>query len=180
MKPFVKMLGLGAVLAAAALASAPADACGKKTAAPRDIDVVLCLDVSGSMGGLIDSAKNKLWDIVNELAKAKPAPNLRVALYSYGHTTYDPKKGWVRKELDLTNDLDLLYKKLFDLTINGGTEYVTRVCRDAVVEQKWSTKKDALKLIFVAGNEPASQDPVVKLTEAADLAKKHDIIINTI
>ena len=41
------------------------------------------------MNGLIDSAKNKLWDIVNELAKAKPTPNLRVALYSYGHTTYD-------------------------------------------------------------------------------------------
>jgi len=41
-----------------------------------------------------------------QMAKAKPSPNLRVALYSYGHTTYDANKGWVRKELDLTNDLD--------------------------------------------------------------------------
>ena len=31
--------------------------------------MVICLDVSGSMDGLIDSAKNKLWDIVNELAR---------------------------------------------------------------------------------------------------------------
>src|SRR5262245_61539243 len=107
------------------------------------IDVALCLDVSGSMEGLIDSAKNKLWDIVNELAKAKPTPRLRVALYSYGHTTYDPAKGWVRKELDLTNDLDTLYQKLFALTINGGEEYVSRVCRDAVMEQKWAEDKNA-------------------------------------
>jgi len=33
----------------------------------RQIDVVLALDVSGSMSGLIDSAKQRLWDIVNEL-----------------------------------------------------------------------------------------------------------------
>ena len=51
------------------------------------------------MDGLIESAKNKLWDIVNELARIKPTPNLRVALYSYGHNTYDPKAGWVRKEV---------------------------------------------------------------------------------
>src|SRR5262249_532078 len=55
----------------------------------KDIDVVICLDTSGSMDGLIDSAKNKLWDIVNELAKIKPAPNLRVGLYSYGNNGYN-------------------------------------------------------------------------------------------
>jgi hypothetical protein len=132
------------------------------------------------MQGLVGSAKNKLWDIVNELAKAKPAPNLRVALYSYGHTTYDPNKGWVRKELDLTTDLDGLYQKLFALTINGGEEYVARVCRDAIRDQPWSKAKNALKLIFVAGNEPASQDPTIKLKTVADLAKENDIVINPI
>ena len=151
-----------------------------KPAESHDVDIVLCLDVSGSMEGLIASAKTKLWDIVNELAKAKPSPSLRVALYSYGHATYDPKKGWVRKELDLSTDLDELYKKLFALTINGGEEYVARVCRDAIVEQPWSKGKNALKLIFVCGNEPASQDPTLKLKAVADLAKQNDIIINPI
>lgn len=146
----------------------------------KDIDVVLCLDVSGSMQGLIQAAKNKLWDLVNELAKAKPAPNLRVALYSYGHDSYNPVKGWVRKELDLTTDLDALYQKLFALTINGGEEYVTRVCRDAIVEQKWSQAKDALKLIFVAGNEPANQDRVVSIKEVAERAVADGVIINPI
>jgi hypothetical protein len=148
----------------------------------QDIDVVICLDISGSMGGLVEQAKNKLWDIVNELAKAKPTPNLRVALYSYGGTTegYDPKKGWVRKEIDLTNDLDALYKKLYELTITGGDEYVARVTSDAVREQKWSEQKNALKLIFVAGNEPADQDKQVTMKQAADAAKAKGIIINPI
>src|SRR5262249_20677701 len=174
------VVGAAGLIGQSSSADDPKQPAPKAEQKAKDIDVVICLDVSGSMGGLIDSAKNKLWDIVNELAKVKPAPNLRVGLYSYGHTTYDPKKGWVRKEIDLTTDLDQLYQKLFGLTINGGEEYVTRVCRDAVLEQKWSTQKDSLKLIFVCGNEPANQDPVVSMKAAADLAKKHDIIINPI
>jgi von Willebrand factor type A domain len=146
----------------------------------KPVDVVLCLDVSGSMQGLVDSAKIKLWDIVNELARVKPTPKLRVALYSYGHTTYDPKAGWVRKEIDLSTDLDEVSKKLNALTINGGEEYVARVCRDALVQQKWSEEKNALKLIFVCGNEPVDQDKQVHLKDVAQLAKDKGVIINTI
>jgi hypothetical protein len=144
------------------------------------VDVVLCLDVSGSMEHLTDSARAKLWDIVNDLGKVKPAPRLRVGLYSYGHNSYDPKKGWVRKEVDLTDDLDTVYRKLYGLTINGGTEYVARVCRDALLEQKWSEDKKALKLIFVCGNEPADQDKEVTLDSVAKVAVEKDVIINTI
>jgi hypothetical protein len=148
--------------------------------AGKPIDIVICLDVSGSMDGLFNSAKAKLWDIVNDLAKVKPTPTLRVALYSYGHTDYDAKKGWVRKDVDLTSDLDEVYRKLNTLTINGGEEYVARVCGDAIRDQKWATEKDALKLIFVCGNEPASQDPVVKLKDVAEKAIAAGIIINPI
>jgi hypothetical protein len=159
-------------------AQAPKPAPGAK-----NIDLVICLDISGSMSGLVNSARAKLWDVVNELARVKPSPNLRVALYSYGGTArngYDATLGWVRRDLDLTTDLDALYEKLFNLKIGGGTEYVTRVCRDAVEQQKWSEEKDALKIIFVCGNEPASQDRLVSLKEAAEKAKARGIIINPI
>jgi hypothetical protein len=174
------VLGCSALVAAACL-SAPSrgDDPPAKPAA-KDIDLVLCLDISGSMEHLIDSVKQKLWDIVNDLAKVKPAPNLRVALYSYGATPYDPAKGWVQKDLDFVDDLDLVFKKLFAYRCNGGEEYVARVCRDAIRDLQWSTAKDALKIIFVCGNEPATQDPLVKLPQVADLAKKHGIVINPI
>ena len=175
-----RALALAAAVALFACAG-PASAADKPARAEApDVDIVICLDVSGSMNGLIDSAKVKLWDLVNDLGKVKPAPNLRVGLYSYGHNTYPADKGWVRKDADLTTDLDTVYQKLNALTINGGEEYVARVCRDAVVEQKWAEDKDALKIIFVCGNEPVDQDKKVHLKDVAQMALKKDIVINTI
>lgn len=174
------LLTLAAAVVLSVGVAVPAWAADEKPAAKADIDVVLCLDVSGSMNGLIDSAKAKLWDIVNDLAKIKPTPNLRVALYSYGHSTYDPKAGWVRKEVDLTVDLDAVSQKLFTLTINGGEEYVARVTRDAIKDQKWSENPKALKLLFVCGNEPAGQDREVKLADVAEMAKKKGVAVNCI
>jgi hypothetical protein len=146
----------------------------------KPIDLVLCLDVSGSMNGLIDSAKLKLWDVVNELARAKPTPNLRVALYSYGASHYPADKGWVKKELDLTTDLDEVYAKLNALRTGGGDEYVARVTKTALDEQKWDEGQDSLRVIFVCGNEPADQDKQVSLADASALAKKKNVIVNTI
>lgn len=146
----------------------------------KSIDLVLCLDVSGSMNGLIDSAKLRLWDIVNELARLRPVPNLRVALYSYGATRYPADKGWVRKEVDLTEDLDDVYRVLNGLRTGGGEELVARVSKTALDEQKWSKDKDALKLIFVAGNESVDQDRQVSLADVAVSAKKAGVIVNTI
>jgi hypothetical protein len=176
MSPVVRTAACLVALAVAA----PARAADEKPAAARPIDLVLCLDVSGSMNGLIDSAKIKLWDVVNELARLKPTPNLRVGLYSYGHTSYPADRGWVRKDMDLTGDLDDVYKALNALTINGGTEYVARVTRDALAEQKWSADPAALKIIFVCGNEPADQDKQVPLDEVAALARKQGVVVNTI
>ena len=80
-----------------ALALIPASLVAAPPAAtPKPVDVVLCLDTSNSMDGLIDSAKRKLWAVVNDLAKMEPAPSLRVGLYGYGNNTYDAKRGWVR------------------------------------------------------------------------------------
>jgi len=142
-----------AALAFSASAHAAAKTVMKEEA--RRIDLAICLDTSGSMGGLINAARQKLWDVVSELALAKPAPELRVALLSYGHNGGAPSHITVQTEL--TNDLDTVYQKLMALGISGSQEYVGWVLHDAVTELKWSDAKDALKLIFVAGNESADQ-----------------------
>lgn len=147
---------------------------------PKDIDLVLCLDTSNSMDGLIDSAKLRLWDVVNELAKVKPTPNLRVSLYSFGNTSHTPESGWVKKELDLTTDLDDVYARLNGLKTNGGNEFVARVSRDALRDQPWSTRVNTLKIIFVCGNEAADQDGTLSLPDVATDARKAGVIINTI
>ena len=151
----------------------------KSKEAPR-VDLVIALDVSSSMDGLIDSARARLWDVVNLLAKAKPTPVVRIGLISYGHSGYSQSSGWVRKESELTTDLDAVYSKLFALTTSGGTEYVTRAVGEAIHHMQWEQSPNALKIIFVAGNEPADQDPTISLDASAADAREHHIVVNSI
>jgi hypothetical protein len=149
-------------------------------AGPHYVDLAICLDTSNSMDGLIESAKQKLWAIVNELSTAKPKPVLRVALYQYGNNGLNSETGWVQKISDLTDDLDSIYGKLFALRTNGGTELVSRVVRASLNDLHWSQENRPLRIIVVAGNEPATQDTQYKLADIAKSAADKGIVINTI
>ncbi len=151
-----------------------------KIAERKPVDLVLCLDTSNSMDGLIDAARRKLWDIVNELARAKPTPRLRVALLSYGNDGYNAETGWVRQETAFTEDLDAVNRQLFALTTNGGTEYVGRVLRVSLDRLDWTPSRDALKLIFVAGNESADQDPNVPFRDVCRRAIAAGVQVNPV
>lgn len=143
------------------------------------IDIAIALDTSGSMSGLINSARQKLWDIVNEVSKAKPTPRLRVALLTYGSEGTEAD-GYVRVRSNLTTDLDSIYAKLFELRTSGGTEYVGRVVYRSLKELDWDRDPDTLRQIYVAGNESANQDRRVPVGTALELAKKHDVFVNAI
>jgi len=144
------------------------------------VDIAICLDTSGSMDGLIESAKQKLWGIVNEFIYAEPMPTLRVALLTYGNDGHDSENGWVKVETGLTEDLDLVSMLLFQQTTNGGTELVGRAVSHATGNLAWSTTPGSLKLIVVAGNESADQDQVVRYQDAAKAAITNDILVNAI
>jgi hypothetical protein len=146
----------------------------------RHVDVVIALDVSGSMSGLIDSAKQRLWDVVNELGRAQPQPLLRLAILSYGNPSYGQGSGFVRVDLPFTSDLDAVNETLFGFGTNGGDEYVARVVTSSISKLKWSTEPDAMKILFIAGNEAADQDPLISISEAAQAANSQGIIINAI
>ena len=149
-------------------------------AATKPIDLAICLDISGSMDGLINAARQNLWAVVNDLATLQPAPTLRVALLTFGCSAHDAAKGWVKVETDFTTDLDLVSQKLFALTTNGGEEYVARVLQAAVAQLHWSPGQDGLKLLFVAGNESAEQDKAVDCAEMCKLAIGRGIVVNSI
>ena len=70
---------------------------------PR-IDVVFALDTTGSMGGLIAGAKQKIWTIVNQMANANTTPKIRVGLIGYR----DRGDQYVTKRFELTEDIDAL------------------------------------------------------------------------
>ena len=148
--------------------------------ATRSVDLVLALDVSSSMSGLIDSAKQRLWDVVNEFNQAQPQPDLRVAIISYGNPRYGKGGGYVRIDQALTRDLDAVNQVLFGFKTNGGNEYVARVITRASNELRWSSQSNALRVLFIAGNESANQDPQFNLHQAVAGARAKDIVVNTI
>lgn len=154
----------------------------EKTVTPdeRTVQLVICLDTSGSMSGLLNAARQKLWTVVNDLAMARPTPDLEIALLSYGNDGYNAEDGWVKILVPFTEDLDLVSQRLFELTTNGGTELVARVLDKAVTQLDWDVSEETLKLIFVAGNESANQDTVIPYADVCARAIASGIMVNSI
>lgn len=124
----------------------------------RDVDLVIALDTSGSMEGLLDSARARLWDVVNAAAEKDPDARVRVALITFGSPgVAGPHEGFVKIRSDLTTDLDSLYGQVMALHTDGGEEYVGWTIDTAVNQLSWSKQAGAAKIIFVAGNESADQ-----------------------
>jgi Mg-chelatase subunit ChlD len=143
------------------------------------VDLVIALDTSGSMSGLISSARQKLWDIVNVVGEKHQKAKLRVALLTYG-SSGNENDGYVRVRSQLTSDLDSIYSKLFELSTSGGTEYVGRAVHRATRELDWHRGKRTLRVIFVAGNESADQDRRMPVVKALRQARRKGIFVNAI
>jgi hypothetical protein len=140
------------------------------------IDIVFCIDCSGSMGPVIETAKQKVWAIVNEVARAKPSPELRIGLIGYGNAM-GPFRTFA-----LTSDLDEVYKNLLPFNDRlGGDEYVGLAIHKATTEMKWSEGKQVMKVIYVVGNETAHQGPAeFDYTKTARAAIGQGIMVNAI
>ncbi|MCC7378224.1 MAG: VWA domain-containing protein [Chitinophagaceae bacterium] len=153
----------------------------KKEKKPK-IQAAILLDVSGSMDGLIEQAKAQLWNMVNVMGKAQcdnTTPQIEIALYEYGRSTNRPEDGYVKQLSAFTTDLDLLSKKLFSLTTNGGYEYCGQVIYTSLKELQWDAAPENYKVIFIAGNEDFLQGNLL-YTKACDEAKNKGVIVNTI
>lgn len=147
---------------------------------PR-VEVVFCLDTTGSMGGLIDAAKQKIWTICNQIAQGSPTPKLKIGLVAYR----DRGDAYVTKVFDLTDDLDSIHGHLMGLRAQGGGDFpesVNQALHESVTKIKWTAGKKTLKIIFLVGDAPPHMDypDDVKYPETCTLAAKSDIIINTI
>ena len=146
------------------------------------IQMAILLDTSGSMSGLINQTRDQLWQVVNRFASSSKdgmTPRLEVAVFEYGNSGLPANSGYVRKVTDLTTELDAVSEALFSLTTNGGSEYCGYVIQEATHQLAWSDSDDAVKVIFIAGNEPFTQGPV-PFQQAIGGAKVKGITVNTI
>ena len=100
------------------------------------IDVVFVLDTTGSMSGLIQTAKEKIWSIATTMASAQPTPEIRIGLVAYR----DRGDQYVTKMVDLSSDLDSVYAALMDFEAGGGgatPESVTQALHADLLTIPW-------------------------------------------
>ncbi len=177
-----RLLTVACLCAVIIASGGAARAQGQEKQAGPLIQLAILLDTSNSMDGLIDQAKSQLWTIVNEFATARKggkSPDFHVALYEYGNNSIPAGKGYIRRVLHLTTDLDKVSEQLFALKTNGGSEFCGKVIKAAVEELHWRKSNETLKVIFIAGNEPFTQGDV-DYRIACKAAIKKGIMVNTI
>ncbi len=147
---------------------------------PR-IEVCFVLDTTGSMGGLIEGAKQKIWSIANEMINAQPTPELKLGLIGYR----DRGDDYVVKSFSLTDDIDAIYGHLREFQAGGGgdgPESVNEALAEAIHKMPWSNDSKVLKIIFLVGDAPPHMDypNAPKYPDLCREAAKKDLIINTI
>jgi hypothetical protein len=145
------------------------------------VEVVFVLDTTGSMGGLIEGAKVKIWRVVNQIVSGDPVPDVRVGLVAYR----DRGDAYVTKLTPLTHDLDVIYGVLRGLSAGGGgdgPESVNEALHVAVTEPAWSRSGRVLRIIYLVGDAPPHMDygNDVKYPVSCEAAARAGIIVNTI
>ena len=154
----------------------------KEKNAEKTLEMVFVLDTTGSMGGLIDGAKQRIWGIVNEVMQTPAKPNVRVGLVAYR----DNGDQYVTQVLPLTNDLDKVYTTLMEYSADGGgdgPENVRRGLADGVRKAGWSKSNgNTAQIVFLVGDAPPhddyTQEPDTLKTTAEAVAA--GMVVNTI
>jgi uncharacterized protein YegL len=144
--------------------------------------MVFVLDTTGSMGGLIEGAKQRIWGIVNEVMKSPQRPRVKIGLVAYR----DKGDDYVTQVLPLNEDLDKVYATLMEYRANGGgdgPENVRRALKDGVQKAGWSTQsRDTAQILFLVGDAPPHDDyqEEPSCSETVKAAISRGITVNTI
>lgn len=145
------------------------------------IEVAFILDNTGSMGSMIETAKDKIWSIATSLTQTEPAPEIKMALIGYR----DRGDVYITKRFDLTVDMDSIYGELMAMKAQGGgdsPESVNQALFEAVSKLSWSSNPKVYKVAFLVGDQPPHMDykEDIPWPATCTLATEKGIVINTL
>jgi Mg-chelatase subunit ChlD len=175
------LLCLGvASLAVAAASHADEQAPVEASSAPR-LDVVFCVDTTGSMADEIDVVKQKMREMVAVVAAGKPTPDVRFGLVIYR----DRGDEYVTKRYELTRDIDQVVADINGIVARGGGDYpesVNEALHVAVDEMNWDLAEGTGRLLFWIADAPPhlDYDRDCKYEDVCAQAERRAITINTI
>lgn len=148
------------------------------------VELVFVIDTTGSMGGLLEGAKAKIWSIVNNIMQKPDRQNVRVKV---GLVAFrDRGDAYVTKLTQLTDNLDQVYSELTALRAEGGgdtPEDVRTAMHQAVSKMAWSkASASTSQIIFLVGDAPPHNDyaDVPSVESSVKLARGKGILVNAI
>jgi hypothetical protein len=110
----------------------------------RRLELVVCVDTSGSMRPTIAAAQAGVEQLFGFLAGVTEEPRVGIVGYS---DVENPLVG-----VPLTTNVGQVRATLWSLTIGGGTEPVTDALRAAISDNRWS--EGAMRVVVLVGDEP--------------------------
>jgi Mg-chelatase subunit ChlD len=152
--------------------------------ASANLELVFVLDTTGSMGGLLEGAKTKIWGIINDIMQKRGNQNLKVKV---GLVAYrDRQDAYLTKVTKLTDNLDDVYAELSSFRAQGGgdlPEDVRSAMREAIDNVGWSNPGPRTsQIIFLVGDAPPHDDytEVPDTLASTKRARAAGMIVNTI
>lgn len=145
------------------------------------VEVAFVLDTTGSMGGLIDGAKRKIWGIADEIRKANPSAEIRIGLVAYR----DRGDAYVTDKTDLSTDIHEVYGKLLQFRAQGGGDWpesVNEALAVAVNGLSWTRTPETRRIVFLVGDAPPHMDYAqdVPFTDTLAIARRDGIVVDAV
>jgi len=150
------------------------------TEGPR-MDVVFLIDTTGSMSDEIEVVKEKMRDMVAEIASGDPAPRVRFGLVLYR----DRGDEYVTKIIELTDEIDAIVAHIGEVQATGGgdePESLNEALHVALRDVNWDTAEEVDKTVFLIADAPPHMDYEgdFKYPDEVEYAVLHNIIVHSI
>src|SRR6476620_9787998 len=90
------------------------------------VDIVFCLDLSGSTNGIVDRMRNHIWDYVHLFSNCTPRADFRIGFVGFARPSYGKENYYVKVISDLTHDIEGLTHELLKMRtqIEKGDQFV--------------------------------------------------------
>lgn len=146
----------------------------------NEINIVFCMDMSGSTNGLIPDFKNKIWEVISNIHKLKPSPVIKIGIIGFSRPSFGKNDGYVKVICDLTENYDQVSAELNLLkpSIEKGDQFVGAALQTAS-RMNWCSNPKALRIVYLLGNGMVSSGGYDYRKSCEDLLRKN-IYINSI
>lgn len=141
---------------------------------PRQLDLALVIDTTGSMGDELEYLKLEISNIVSRIEQLFPGINQQFALVLYR----DDGDRYVTRSFDFTDSLNEFQRSLSDQHAGGGGDYPEAVhaALERATELSWQDRESA-RVLFLVGDAPPHQRHLDRTFDAVQNLRERDVAL---